>query len=568
MNYGLIVLILFPVVAGIISYVLGKKNENLRNDWIDIAMWVQLVLMVCLVVEYRMGYNLTLSVGKFFGTGLSLVADPIRILLLSLVTVVFWVVSRFMRASFQKESDVNGFYLLYLCMLGMFQGVLLSDNFFNTLLFMLMCHMGLFPMLLVRKDKAPKKNTRIYALFMGISYICVIAGMLLLVSELQSTAYSYLFLVTQQGITVNILLGGILSFIGLAIWAGMFPVQQLVTRSSNLVMIEVAGIVATVFSKLGIFILIVFMRSIFHGSQIIGKSLLAVALLTIVWGLLISLISTDIRKILSGINIAVNGIMGISGAIAILDTASSGYPLRSFLYILISSSLSLLILYMVSLELVREARTYEIKGLIAVGKRHKLLGVVALIAGATLIGIPGTMGFLGSSLLVKSVLTVVKWKWLIGVYILQGGLYVTAIARWYMKLFVSKKEETMYIMTSKEKLEASEQKKEPSDPQNAYRQGEILLVIVSLVLVVVGILPHVTIDRLSNGIDTFFYLLPMADKIYYYTTDVLLVLVVVAILGFLLYFNLVHGVVLRAVRNKKNKKIQKEMGLGDKADIS
>ena len=46
MNYGLLVLILFPVVAGIIGYILGKKDEKNRNDWIDIAMFVQFVLLV------------------------------------------------------------------------------------------------------------------------------------------------------------------------------------------------------------------------------------------------------------------------------------------------------------------------------------------------------------------------------------------------------------------------------------------------------------------------------------------------------------------------------------------
>lgn len=568
MNYGLIVLILFPVVAGVISYFLGKKNEDSRNDWVDIVMWVQLVLMVCLLVEYRKGFNMSLSVGTLFGTGLSLVADPIRILLLSVITVVFWVISRFMRASFRKESDVNTFYSIYLCMLGMFQGAVLSDNLFNTVCFMFICHIGLIPMLLVRKDKALVNNARLYGLFLGISYVCIMVGIPLLVSELDTTSYTYLFLMTQKGISVKILLGGLLCFFGFAIWAGLFPIQQLVTRGSNIVMIEISGIVATVFSKLGILSMIFLAHSLFHGSRFIGKGLLVVSLLTIIWGLLVSLISTDIRKILSGINIAINGIIGISGAIAILDAASAVYPLRGFFYILISSSLALLVMYMVSLELVREARTYEIKGLIAVGKHHKILAVTGLVAGATLIGVPGTMGFLGCSLLVKSLLTVVKWKWLVGAYIIQGGFYVTAIARWYMKLFVSKKDETLHVMASKEELEASEHKKEPSDPEHAYRQGEILLVMVSVVLIVTGVLPHLTIDKMTAAMDTFFWMIPLEDRIPYYTIDVLLVLAVVVFLGCILYVNLVHGIFLRAVRNKKNKKIQKEMGIEDKESIS
>ena len=40
--------------------------------------------------------------------------------------------------------------------------------------------------------------------------------------------------------------------------------------------------------------------------------------------------------------------------------------------------------------------------------------------------------------------------------------------------------------------------------------------------------------------------------------DVCIIFVISAILAFVIYLNLVHGIILRAVKNKKNKKIQEE----------
>ena len=65
-----------------------------------------------------------------------------------------------------------------------------------------------------------------------------------------------------------------------------------------------------------------------------------------------------------------------------------------------------------------------------------------------------------------------------------------------MKLFVSKKDETMVVLSAEEELEAGKPKKEPSDPKNAYWFGEVLLGFISFLLVAAGVFPQFTIDKL------------------------------------------------------------------------
>lgn len=559
MNYGLLVLILFPVVAGIIGYILGKKDEKNRNDWIDIAMFVQFVLLVCLAVEYGKGWDMKFTADAVFGLGFSIVLDPVRLILCGVVLVVNFIMCQYMKESMKKEQLLNIFYLLFMCLQSMSYGAILSDIVFCYMLFMMGGYILLIPMMLQRQDDIILKNAKRYTIFMAVSFGLVMIGLLLLFSQYQHTSFVYLLIFGGDNYNAIVGTAGILLILGFSMWAGMFPFHHMVARSSNVGLIEVSTISACILSKLGILGMFMLARSIFQENRLISKILLVWALLTIVSGLFASLISTDIRKMLMGINIAVNGIIGVSGSIGLLSSGSAIYPNRGFFYLLVASSLSLVILYMVALELIREARTYEIKGLIAVGKGHKLLMIVSFIACAALIGVPGTLGFLGQSMLVRSLLTIAGWKWLVVVFLIQWGFFITAVARYYMKLFVSRKDETMHVLSSEEELEASNPKKEPSDPKNAYWFGEVLLGFVCLILVAAGVAPGFTVEKISTYIDQYFHMVPLGDSISYYTVDVLISLGIAGVLGLVIYVNLVHGILLRYIRDKKNKKLKEEM---------
>lgn len=559
MNYGLLVFVLFPMLAGIIGYALGRKSEKNRNDWIDVSMFVQLILLICMLVEYKKGWDLKLGINAVFGMGFSLEMEPVRILLCTMIFIVYFVISQYMKASLKKEKDLNGFYFLFMVSQGLCYGTVLSDTIFGYCLFMVPAYVLLLPMLLQRQNEVIRKHAKTYSLMTGVSFGLIMVALLLLFSQYQHTNFNYLFLYGRQQNTVLVLIAGIVLIIGFGIWAGMFPLQQLVTKSCSTGLMEVSTLGGLVLSKLGAFGMVLVARSIFYENRLMGKIILVWSLCAIVFGLCYSLLSTDIRKILLGINITSNGMIVLAGSIALFDVKSSVYPMRSVIWLLLASSVGLLVLYMISLEFVRKARTYEIKGLIQVGKGNIVMAVAAFLAGASLIGVPGTFGFLGQSLLLKSILTIVQWKWLLGVYVIQWAFYMTAIARLYMKLFISKKDETMHIMVSEEELEASQPKKEPSDPQNAYWFGQMILVVLSFLLVVIGILPGFTIDFMAESVEKYFQLPAYDGGLKYFTMDGIISFVITAILAFILYLNLVHGIVLRAIKNKKNKKLQQEI---------
>ena len=81
-NYGLLLVWLFPMLGGIIGFFLGKKDKSTRNDWIDIVMFVECVMLACMGYEIAKEWSvLSLSFDDILGFGLYFTIDRIRLLL-------------------------------------------------------------------------------------------------------------------------------------------------------------------------------------------------------------------------------------------------------------------------------------------------------------------------------------------------------------------------------------------------------------------------------------------------------------------------------------------------------
>lgn len=555
-NYGILLVLLFPAISGIVGFCLGKKNKETRNDWIDIVMIVELVMLGYLgflIIGKKVSVSLVLS--DFLGLGFSLTIGVLQVLLGIVTTIVFGVTTQFMKESMKKEEGSNRFYLLLLCMHSMVLGAFMANNLFNFFMFATGAFLLTYPLIMHRQDKQALKNAGIYISFLVAAIAVILTGVVIVFGFLGSVSYSGMYsTIMSKGGNSQILLGGMLVFAGFAVFSGMFPVQLQMTRGCSYGLIEVSAVLAAIVSKLGIYGMLVLAANLFVESAFYGRVLLTGGLLTAIWGLLITLTSTDIRKILMGLDVAVNGFNILGTGLISLCGTSNAYAIRSAVYMMLVSALCMLVLYMVALEQIRKMKTYEIKGLIASGKGNRLLTVVSFLACAGLGGVPGTAGFLAHSMLFKTIFENLGWKWLITVYIILWAFLMTAVTRVFMKLFVSRKEEAMKILSTQEevRLESGESKED----SNPYRGGEILLLLIGIMQIVVGVFPRMTIDKMEDIFVNFCHGERMKLAVSYFTVNAWIGFGIALVLCILLYVNLVHGILLRAIKNKKNKELQ------------
>lgn len=574
-HYGLLLIWLFPVLGGIIAFVLGKKNQSTRNDCIDIVMFAEFIMLICMGYQIAKKWStLSLNLNNILGLGLSLSMDYIRLLFCFVVTLVFGIVSLFMKESLREEKGSNRFYLLYMGLFSMALGACLSDSFFCLVLFVVFAFLFAYPMIVHRPNTLALKNAGIYLVFSVAAILLFMSGLVVLFGYMGSISYAGVYsLVIINGYSKGAFIGGMLLFAGFAICAGLFPVQFQVTRGNSYGLIETSAVLTCTVSKLGVLGILLLGANMMGGSGIYGRTLLVMGIATAVWGLFVTLTATDIRKILMGLDVAINGMNVLAASLMVIATEANGYIVRSSLYMMVTSSVSLMVLYMVALELLRKIDTYEIKGLIASGKQHKLLAGGCFLACASLAGVPGTAGFLAYSLFYTFILKNVGWKWLLVTFLILWAFLATAVVRVFMKFFVSKKDETLRILSTEEELsgagevlggnehdEETDELVEETEAksENPYRMGEIMLLILGVGQVVIGVLPTQTVERISEAVNVYFRGRELSGAVSYYTADTWIAFGIIAALCLFLYLNLVHGILLRVIRDKKNRKLQME----------
>ena len=576
-SYSVLMICLFPLLGGMIAFFLGKKNKIVRNDWVDIVMFAEWIMLGCAGYMLANGSVMSMTLNNLFGMGLVLEMNMVRLVLCAVVTIAFSVVSQFMKESMKGESGSNRFYLLFTSVYSMLLAAVMTPNILNLVLFVTAALLLIYPMIMHRQDRVAVRNAGIYLVFVMISVALFMVGLVMTIGYIGTIRFDIMYMTAMAGgFTTQAVVAGTVLFMVFAVYAGVFPMQFLVTRGASNGLMEGTVILSSVVSKIGVYGMLMMVVTLFNSNRVFGNVLLGFALLTTVWGLTLALSSTDVRKILMGLNVAVNGFNALGVALIPIAKEANVYAARGSVYMLISSALSLAILYMVALELVRKGQTFEIKGLIASGKGKKLLMVACLIACANLLGFPGTMGYLSFSFIFKNIFTTVGWKWFIAMYVILWAFLMTSVSRVFMKFFVSKKEETVLILSTAEEIsgantedgdtalgtdvEADAEKSGIAQvKKDPYVFGEALLIAVGVFLVVIGIAPSYTVGELAKVVDEFFWIANSLESVAYYTTEGLVAFVIAAVLAILIYVNLVHGVLLRAVRNKKNKELKEKM---------
>ena len=576
-SYSVLMICLFPLLGGMIAFFLGKKNKIVRNDWVDIVMFAEWIMLGCAGYMLANGSVMSMTLNNLFGMGLVLDLNMVRLVLCSVVTIAFSVVSQFMKESMKEEKGSNRFYLLFTSVYSMLLAAVMTPNILNLVLFVTAALLLIYPMIMHRQDRVAVRNAGIYLVFVMISVALFMVGLVMTIGYIGTIRFDIMYMTAMAGgLTTLAVVAGAVLFTVFAVYAGVFPMQFLVTRGASNGLMEGTVILSSVVSKIGVYGMLMMVVTLFNSNRVLGNVLLGFALLTTVWGLTLALSSTDVRKILMGLNVAVNGFNALGVALIPIAKEANVYAARGSVYMLISSALSLAILYMVALELVRKGQTFEIKGLIASGKGKKLLMVACLIACANLLGFPGTMGYLSFSFIFKNIFTTVGWKWFIAMYVILWAFLMTSVSRVFMKFFVSKKEETVLILSTAEEIsgantedsdDALEKDVEADVEESGIAQvkkdpyvfGEALLIAVGVFLVVIGIAPSYTVGELAKVVDEFFWIANSLESVAYYTKEGLVAFVIAAVLAILIYVNLVHGVLLRAVRNKKNKELKEKM---------
>jgi multicomponent Na+:H+ antiporter subunit D len=405
MNVVLILPILVPLVTAILSVFLRKRDSlahGLALGGAILHLGAALLLLVT-VLETKVT---VLWVGGWPAPfGICLVADYLSSVMVLITAVIHLAVTVYSRSDIDQEMISTGFHPLLNMLTAAICGAFLTGDLFNLYVWfevMLMASFGLLvmghrPCQLTGAVKYVTVNL-ISTLFF-ITAIGLIYGLTgtLNMADLHAKA-------AAVENTALLTAAAMLLLSGFAIKAALFPLFFWLPASYHTLPVSVSAYFAGMLSKVGIYALLRMFTLVFIGrTDITHTTLMVVAALTMLFGVIGAASQVEIRRILSFHIISQVGYMAL-GIALLTPLAVAGAIVYLVHHIIVKANL-----FLVS-GLVRQVGgTMHLKRIGGLYRDYGLLAILFFIPAFALAGFPPLSGFWAKLLIIKAALEIEQY---------------------------------------------------------------------------------------------------------------------------------------------------------------
>jgi multicomponent Na+:H+ antiporter subunit D len=302
-----------------------------------------------------------------------------------------------------KESKLNWFFGAWLLALAGLLGIVVSGDAFNIFVFMEIASLASYVLIAGGPNRQALPAVFKYLIMgtigatfylIGIGLIYIMTGTL----NMSDIATKLPSVVDQTPILVA---AGFIS-IGLALKAAIFPMHAWLPNTYCFAPNMVTAFLAACSTKIAIYVLLRVDFTLFQ-SNLIGHLiqfkifLIPLACMAILAGAYMAMRDTLAKKIFAWSSVGQVGYI-ILGAALVSHSGLTSALLHSFNHALAKGTIFIGIGL-----LALQAKSGELSSFAGLGRRHPLAAIAITIAGLSLVGIPGTAGFLSKWLLIQAV---------------------------------------------------------------------------------------------------------------------------------------------------------------------
>ncbi len=433
-NVWIAVLVFYPMVGALISYLVGKKSKTARNMvanfitisefaltvYVVISQYASVIPMVgeevissgrgALAVGTYM--NAELTIPEVCGLGIHFVLDGFRSVYALVVAFMWMMVTLLCPEYFRKYRNRNRFYAFLLMTLGATMGVFLSADFYTTFIFF---EIMSFTSYVWVAHEEKKEAMRAAETYLGISVIggmVMLMGIFMLWNSLGTLTFSEIGIAVKvlQGyggrLTGEMIAAGICILFGFAVKAGAFPVHIWLPKAHPVAPAPASALLSGVLTKTGIFGIIAVTLQLFQNTEWFGYMLMVIAVLTMLIGALLALFSIDLKRVLACSSLSQIGfILTGLATVAISDGENILAARGTFIY-MVNHSLLKLILFMAAGVIYMNTHKLNLNEIRGFGRKKPLLHIAFLLGVLGISGIPFFNGYVGKTLIHEGILEV------------------------------------------------------------------------------------------------------------------------------------------------------------------
>ena len=540
----LIYLMVFaPMVAAILSYLIGRKSKSGRDKFVWATVVVEFLLSLSLLICFGgeeveklvplpgiCGFGLTFTVGGF------------RCIYAAIASFMWMITGLISPEYFAHYRNRNRYYLFQLITLGATVAIFLSADLYTTFVFFEI--MSLCSYVWVAQDEK-EGSLRAGSTYLAVAVIggmVLLMGIFLLYHEAGTLMISELSKACEGK---NLWPAALCMFVGFAAKAGAFPIHIWLPKAHPVAPAPASSLLSGILTKTGIFgILVISCKMLLH-SELWGAFVLVIGVITMFLGALLALFSVNFKRTLACSSVSQIGFILVGVGMLVLLGEENALAARGTFLHMLNHSMFKLILFLVAAVIYMNTHKLELNEIQGFGRKKPLLMVCYLLGALGIGGVPGWSGYISKTLLHEGIVEYIhalegghlhsaffnlgSMKAIEWIFLVSGGLTVAYMCKLFVAVFLEKNRD--------ENLQAA------FDAKKAYWKpvSAVALTTAAVVIPVMGMLPGVTMDALADMAQEFLGVHHAPHAVHYFAWVNLKGSVISLAIGAAVYFLVVRG---------------------------
>lgn len=543
-QYLLPFLVFFPMVGGLVSYLIGRKNKKARDFF---AMAVTGLTFVGALLLYDK--NATFVWEGFCGLGIGFTGDGFRLIMSVLASFIWFMTTVFSREYFAHYKNRNRYYFFMQMTLGATLGVFLSADLYTTFIFFEIMSFTSYVLVLHDESQQAIRAAQTYLSVAVIGGLVTLMGLFMMyhmTGTLEISALAeYMHGVADKKQFYAV---GVLILFGFGAKAGMFPMHIWLPEAHPVAPAPASALLSCILTKSGIYGVLVLSCAIFLHDAQWGMLILILGVITMVLGAVLAVFSINFKRTLAcsslsqiGFILVGTGMQGILGHHNALAAGGTMLHIANHSLLKLTLFMSAGVIYMNTHKL----DLNEIRGW---GKDKPLLKVIFLMGVLGITGIPLWNGYISKTLIHESIVEQIHllaelglstgfFKTVEMLFLFSGGLTCAYMAKIFVAVFMEKP------MTVFHKQGGAYMNK----------LSAVTLTFSAALLPLLGLTAHQTMDKIADLARPFMGAEPNPHVIHYFAWVNLKGGVISVVVGAIVYFGFIRTVLM--AKNETGEKV-------------
>ena len=553
MNIFISLMVFGPMVAAVLSYLIGKKRKHARDLFVCGVVIAEFILSLCLLIGFGDSENM-LHIPGICGFGLRFTADGFRCIYAAIAAFMWMITGLLSPEYFAHYRNRNRYYLFQLITLGATEAIFLSADLYTTFVFFEI--MSLCSYVWVAQDE---KDASLRA---GGTYltVAVLGGMVLLMGIFLLYHQTGTLMISElptacQG--KNLWAAALCMFVGFGAKAGAFPIHIWLPKAHPVAPAPASSLLSGILTKTGIFGILVISCKMLIFDAHWGSFILLIGVITMFLGALLALFSVNFKRTLACSSVSQIGFILVGVGMLVLLGEENTLAVRGTFLHMVNHSIFKLVLFLVAAVIFMNTHKLDLNEIRGFGRKKKLLMACYLLGALGIGGIPGWSGYISKTLLHEgiveyihalegghlhdAILSIDAMKSIEWIFLISGGLTIAYMCKLFVAVFLEENQDAQVQATF--------------DAQTTYWKpvSAVALITAAILIPVMGLLPGLTMDRMANMAQSFLGVHHAGHAVHYFTWTNLKGSIISIAIGTTIYFLVVRGwMMVKQANGKKS----------------